>query len=110
MRTPPVFLKNQIVFFFQGSCLLKPYSIDTPVQKDNVSVPFFFTCLNVTSCIGYRYERSGSAGTGLYAFSGDFATSQRRQAFNADRQRKEKEAYERRLRDLGRFIFHAYLL
>jgi hypothetical protein len=51
----------------------------------------------------YRYQRSGAGGTGVYTFSGDFAAPQH-QASNIDCQRKEKEAYEERLRDLEREI------
>lgn len=61
------------------------YSIDTPVERTTRVFSFFFsTCLIVTSfVIGYRYQRSGAGGTGVYTFSGDFAASQR-QASNID--------------------------
>jgi hypothetical protein len=69
------------------------------------SPKFLFICLIVTSfVIGYRHQRSGAGGTGVYTFSSDFAASQR-QASNTDCQTKEKEAYEERMRDLGTFYF-----
>ena len=103
-----MFLCIQIIFL-QGSCLLKHYLTDSPVRRGSVSLLVLSTCRIVTYfVIGYRDERSGAAG--IYSFSGDFATSQQRQASNADRQRKEKEAYEKRMRDLGTFIFCTYVL
>lgn len=54
--------------------------------------------------IGYRYQRSGGAGKGVFTFSDGFAESQARQANNTERQRKENEEYEKRKRELGSFI------
>ena len=47
-----------LLFSFKSSCLLKLHSIDYLVQKNNVSLLVFPTCLIVTSfVIGYHYQR-----------------------------------------------------
>jgi hypothetical protein len=51
--------------------------------------------------LGYRHQRSGATGGGIYAFSGGFAESQQRQSENTESQRREREAYEKRLREFG---------
>ena len=99
MRVPHV----QITIFFQGSCLLKCCSIDTLVQKDNVNLLVFSTCLIFTYfAIGHCHQRWRY---GVYTFSGDSAASQQRQVSNFDRQRTERESFEERMRDLGTFYF-----
>lgn len=54
--------------------------------------------------IGYRHQRSGGAGAGVYSFSGDFAESQKRQQSNSERQARDKEEYEKRRREFGESI------
>jgi hypothetical protein len=49
---------------------------------------------------GFRSERRGAAGGGLFAFSGGFAESQTRQEEN---KRKDKEEYVKRVEELGKF-------
>jgi hypothetical protein len=56
--------------------------------------------LSPTILPGFRSERRGAGGGGLFAFSGGFAESQTRQEEN---KRKDKEEYRKRFEELGKF-------
>lgn len=51
--------------------------------------------------VGYRYQRSGKASEFVYAFSGGFAESQKRQQDNQARQKSEQDEYLKRVREFG---------
>lgn len=51
--------------------------------------------------LGYRDQRAGADGGGVYTFSGGFAESQERQAENARHQQRKNEAYIRRVQEFG---------
>jgi len=52
--------------------------------------------------LGYREQRSGAFGGGVYTFSDGFAESQKRQEENQKKQQAVNEAYQERVRQLGK--------
>jgi hypothetical protein len=59
--------------------------------------------------LGYRSQRAGADGGGVFTFSGGFAEAQRRQAENAARQAREHEEYKNRVREFGTLFFVLHL-
>lgn len=76
------------------------------MHRDGVCLPLFIfsrRCDNL--CPGYRSQRAGAAGGGVYAFSEGLAEAQRRQSENAARQANAKQEYEQRVRDFGTHLY-----
>ena len=58
--------------------------------------------------LGYRYQRSGRGGGGVFTFSTGYAESQRRQEEHAERVAHQNAEYEKRKRELGKSVVKVY--
>jgi hypothetical protein len=84
------------------SCSQRRSSDVIHTQRDSVCSPLFHIDASfLRVLLGYRSQRAGAAGGGVFAFSGGYAEAQQRQAENAARQAKEYEEYKQRVRDFG---------